>query len=310
MNQRTVAVIGGGTIGLSWACLFAAKGFMVKLYDPRPDLAESLSAFAPAALADICTDNTEKEAARQRIAICADLTDTLNNVCLIQEAGPENTAFKQNFWQQAEQLAPQNALFCSSSSGIPASVQNCKMKQPRRLLIAHPFNPPHLLPLVEISAADNTPDSAFAPVMAFYREIGKYPVRLRREIDGFVANRLQIALVNEAIHLIDSGVCTPQELDDIVTHSLGIRWAAIGPLQAFHLGGGTGGLAQFMQHIGIGLAAHIGQETRFDAAVLAKVTHQTETDYPLSKRGLLCRRRDRKQAAILAALQDANDMPD
>jgi 3-hydroxyacyl-CoA dehydrogenase, NAD binding domain/3-hydroxyacyl-CoA dehydrogenase, C-terminal domain len=155
---------------------------------------------------------------------------------VVQENGPERREVKQQLWSAIEAGAPPNALLASSSSGIPASVMGQAMRQPGRLVIGHPFNPPHLVPLVEVVPSPGTDPEVVDAAVAFYRAMGKQPQVLSREIPGFVANRLQAALFREAVHLVAQGVVTEQELDAVVTSSTGMRWAVAGPFQTFHLG--------------------------------------------------------------------------
>jgi ketoreductase RED1 len=191
---------------------------------------------------DDLTDSTDALRFDPEVASAAAGTD------VVQENGPERPEVKQQLWSAIEAGAPANALLASSSSGIPASVMSQAMRQPGRLIIGHPFNPPHLVPLVEVVPSPGTDPEVVEAAVAFYRAMGKQPQVLSREIPGFVANRLQAALFREAAHLVAQGVVTEQELDGVVTSSIRMRWAVAGPFQTFHLGGGPGGLADFIVH--------------------------------------------------------------
>lgn len=299
-SNPSVAVVGAGVIGLSWAALFAAKGYQVKVFDPRADLAAAIQDFIPHAVVQIPGMQENVSAIVNRVVPVTDVEEAVRGVVAVQEAGPEKPEFKQALWVQIEQYVGSEALLLSSSSGIPASVQSIKMKQPLRLVIGHPFNPPHILPLVEISAAAETPQAVIDAAMAFYRMLGKYPVQLHQEIAGFVANRLQIALINEAVKIVEAGVVSPKELDDIMTHSLGIRWASVGPLLAFHLGGGAGGLHRILTHIGVSLAQAIGQGDVLTSQAIDAVSRATEQDYAFARFAEYAQERDRRQAVIIA----------
>lgn len=244
---------------------------------------------------------------QHNIRLCRSLDGALENVFLIQKCGPENIAFKQDFWKTAGAAAPNDALFCSSSSGIPASRQSLKMEIPHRLLIAHPFNPPHILPLVELCPNADTPHTLLDRACSFYRSIGKHLVILNKEIPGFVANRLQIALLNEAVYWVSEGICTPKQLDEIVTHSIGIRWACTGPLHSAHLGGGADGISHFLNHIGRSLAACIGQEEKLSAERIDRISRLTNRDYPADQYTAACRQRDYRQTAVLKTLSDTKN---
>lgn len=295
---ESVAVVGAGVIGLSWATLFAARGFSVSVADPRDDLAEVLPSTVRAWLPQVPGFDGDVEEAARRVSIAESVADAVVAAVAVQEAGPERVDFKRSLWAQIEEEAPEGALLLSSSSGIVASAQAADMRHPDRLVIGHPFNPPHVLPLVEVSAAPGTPQTRIDEAMAFYRTLRKHPVQLHRESAGFVANRLQIVLVLEAIRLVRAGVVSVEELDDIVTSSLGIRWASVGPLLAFHLGGGEGGLGHILTHIGKGLAEDVGQHLGDDE--IATVAAAAEAAYPISRFPEYREARDRLQAAIIA----------
>jgi ketoreductase RED1 len=278
-RYREAAVVGGGVIGVSWTALFLAHGLCVTVADPLPDIAERVRAglreIAPT-LAELglpVHDLTDDTGA---LKFNADVTAGVASADVVQENGPERQEVKQQLWAAIERGAPAHALFASSSSSIPASVMSKAMREPRRLIVGHPFNPPHLVPLVEVVPSSTTDDAAVKDAVAFYRAMGKQPQVLRREIPGFVANRLQAALFREAVYLVSQGVVTEQELDAVVTTSIGMRWAVAGPFQTFHLGGGPGGLSDFLVHLGPALAAlwpHLGNPT-LDAALIEQLTEQ------------------------------------
>jgi ketoreductase RED1 len=178
------------------------------------------------------------------------------------------------------------------------------MREPGRLIVGHPFNPPHLVPLVEVVPSTTTDDAVVSDAVAFYQAMGKRPQVLRQEIPGFVANRLQAALFREAVYLVSQGVVTEQELDAVVTTSIGMRWAVAGPFQTFHLGGGPGGLADFLVHLGPAMAAiwsHLGSPA-LDGSVVEKLTDQAEHfDGSVAQLAL---RRDDAQIRLMRALDE------
>jgi len=306
-GYRRAAVVGAGVIGISWAAEFLAHGMQVTVCDPVPDVEEHVRAglreIAPT-LAQLglpvgdLTDGTD--ALRFEPAV----TSAVAGADVAQENGPERPDLKKELWSQIEAGAPADALFASSSSSIPASVMGQAMREPGRLVIGHPFNPPHLVPLVEIVPSPTTDPDVVERAVAFYRALGKRPQVLSREIPGFVANRLQAALFREAVHLVTQGVVTEQELDAVVTSSIGMRWAVAGPFQTFHLGGGPGGLADFLVHLGPALEAlwkTLGQAS-FDADTVRLLTTQAE-DFGGTV-AELARRRDEAQIRLMKALDE------
>jgi ketoreductase RED1 len=212
--------------------------------------------------------------------------------------------FKQALWRTIEEAAPAEALLCSSSSTIPASAQLAQMADPARLLIGHPFNPPHLMPLVEVVPSPRTDPALTARALAFYNGVGKVALEIRKEIAGFVANRLQAAIFQEAVSLVASGVVTLDQLDDVVTNSLGIRWATSGPFLSFHLGGGPGGLTHFLEHLGPPMEQawqHMGT-ARFDQPTKGLLNAQLAASYGTSSFATLCELRDAKEVAVMTGL--------
>jgi ketoreductase RED1 len=299
---ETVTIVGGGVIGASWAALFLAHGRSVVVSDPAPDIADKVKRVILEALPTLEGLGHSTAGLFGRLTFESDLAKAVVNADLVQENGPEKIAFKRKLWAAIEAAAPEDALLLSSSSSIPASEQNRDMVDPGRLIIGHPFNPPHLMPLVEVvpSAASN-PDLVVR-AMAFYREVGKVPLELKKEIPGFVANRLQAAIFRECVYLVREGIVSIRDLDAIVTNSLGLRWASDGPFLSFHLGGGAGGMAHFIEHLGKGgmeaLWASFG-EVSFDEATSNLLIDQTAQFYGATPTADLVAGRDAREVAIL-----------
>ena len=196
-------------------------------------------------------------------------------------------------------------MILSSSSGIPATVFTEKMKDASRVLIGHPFNPPHLIPLVEIVPGKRTSKEAVAEALQFYKAIGKSPIIIEKEIPGFVANRLQSALFRESIYLVSQGVVTMESLDQIVSSSIGLRWAAAGPFKTFTLGGGPGGFPHFLKHFGTPLQAGwkgLGNP-HFDQPTMDLLLEQSNNSYGKIPYDELAKERDEQQLAVLHALK-------
>lgn len=244
-----ITLIGAGTIGLSFAALHLTKNpnAHVTIYDTRPDLEQYINQHLPGYLLD--ADNTE---CRSRLSIAADLPAALAKADIVQEQGPENADFKINLWAEVEQYAASTALFWSSTSGIPASTQGSKLSDTgkARLTVVHPYNPPHIMPLLELVPSPSTSSATLDATMAYWRRLGRTPVLIKKECTGFVANRLAFALFREACSLVAQDIISVPDLDAVVTSSMGPRWAVVGPFKAYHAGGGQGGLEAFMQKIG------------------------------------------------------------
>lgn len=179
-----------------------------------------------------------------------DLPGAVRKANIVQEQGPENAEFKQKIWPEVEEHAPQNCLFWSSTSGITASMQSLHMRSKTRLVVVHPYNPPHIMPLLEIVPSLVTEPSVVVRTVEYWKSLGRAPVVLGKEVTGFVANRLAFALLREAIHLVNEGAVSVHDLDTIVENSMGPRWAVVGPFKSYHMGGGAGGLEAFMKNIG------------------------------------------------------------
>ncbi|MCJ1275349.1 hypothetical protein MMC21_003151 [Puttea exsequens] len=268
-NALKITLIGAGTIGLSFAALHLEQAskrrdlrLHITIHDSRTDIEEHISTTLPkylsCTLIPVAKDGGKKSfraetdtgAHECNITIDDDLSSAVSEADIVQEQGPENTPFKTALWPSIEQHCPPSALLWSSTSGIPASIQSANMKNPSRLVVVHPYNPPHIMPLLEIVPSPITSSETISRTLAFWEERGRKPIVLKKEVTGFVANRLAFALLREAIHLVDSGVASAMEIDRLMTSSMGPRWAVAGVFKSFHTGGGTGGLEGFFKNIG------------------------------------------------------------
>jgi ketoreductase RED1 len=311
-ERRTAAVIGAGTIGLSWAALFAARGMHVRVSDPRPDVEEQVQQAVREIAAVVPGGPYDAAELLARITVEPELERAVEGADVVQENGPERLDLKQELFARIERAAPPEALLLSSTSGLMPSDMAADMADPGRLLVGHPFNPPHVVPLVEVVPGARTDPATTAAVVAFYRALGKEPVVLRREIGGFVANRLQSALFRESVHLVLSGVVTPEELDRVVTESVGVRWATAGPFESYHLGGGPGGIRNLLEHLGPGMVKRwkdLGQPELTPEVVdlLATSTEERFAGHSYEQRTA---ERDRLQLAVLAARAAARQAQD
>ncbi len=246
---RTVAIVGAGLIGSSWAAFFLAHGFEVIATDPAPGAEERLRAFVDRAWPALETLGISAGASRERLRFNADLAAAVQGADFIQENGPEVLAAKRALLQAITTAARPEAIIASSTSGFTMSALQEGCTHPERCVIGHPFNPPHLMPLVEVVGGKLTSAAVVDRALAFYTSLGKRAIRLNREVPGHVANRLQAALWREAVHLVAEGVASVADVDAAVTAGPGARWALMGPNLILHLGGGAGGIHHFMNHL-------------------------------------------------------------
>ena len=251
---RRVAIVGTGVIGASWAAQYLARGFDVVATDPGPNAEANLRKYVDDAWGLLTSIGLSPGASRDRLSFTTNMKDALSKADLVQENGPERPAFKIKLFADMDAAAPPDSLIASSSSGITASVMQSECKHPERIVIGHPFNPPHIIPLVEVVGGSKTSPDAIRQAMSFYASIGKKPILLKKEIPGHVANRLQIALYKEVLYLIEQDVLSVADADDAVSWGPGLRWGIMGPNLQFHLGGGTGGIKHFMEQVFVGLS--------------------------------------------------------
>lgn len=251
--MSNITIIGAGTIGLSFCALHLTHHptTRITIHDPRPDLNSHIETLLPGYLLGPQSHSLETLLSTGQLRIAATLEQACSSETdIVQEQGPENPAFKTSLWPQVEALVGASCLLWSSTSGIPASVQSARMKDPGRLLVVHPFNPPHIMPLIEVVPSPATPEQLVQAAVRYFDEIGHRPVVLRHETTGFVANRLAFVLLREACHLVREGVVGVRDVDTIVENSLGLRWSVKGPFASYHDGGGKGGLEAFMANVG------------------------------------------------------------
>lgn len=249
-TETKITLIGTGTIGLSFAAFHLthlASPSQLTIYDTRTDVAEYVQEHLPRFFKD---QGGSSLPSFSDVKIAKSLQEAVENASVVQESGPEKAPFKINLWAEVEKYAPKDALLWSSTSGIPASQQTCKMQDTSRVLVVHPYNPPHIMPLLELVPSPETSEDVVKRTEEFWRARGRVPVHIKKEATGFVANRLAFALLREAVYLVDQGVVSVEELDQIVQTSMGPRWAVAGPFKSYHAGGGPAGLEGFFKNIG------------------------------------------------------------
>src|SRR5271154_3619210 len=246
---RRIAIVGTGVIGASWAAEFLAHGFDVVATDPAPNAEQNLRKYIDAAWPALSAKGLAKGASRERLSFSSDLKKTVSQADLVQENGPERPDFKIKLFSDLDAATPPDSIIASSSSGITMTVMQSACAHPERCVIGHPFNPPHMVPLVEVVGGAKTSPEAIQRAIEFYTSIGKKPIHLRKEVVGHVANRLQAAVYREVVNLIHLGVVDVADADTAVCWGPGLRWGIMGPSMLFHLGGGQGGIQHFMDHL-------------------------------------------------------------
>jgi 3-hydroxyacyl-CoA dehydrogenase len=245
---RRIAIIGTGVIGASWSALFLAKGLEVTATDVAPNAEAALRRFVDAAWPALKRLGLSPGASQSNLKFTAELAHAIAGADLVQENGPERIEFKQKLYGQLDDLLPPDVIIASSSSGLTMSdIQSGAASHPERCVIAHPFNPPHLVPLVEIVGGAKTSEATIRRAAEFYTSIGQRTVRLNKEMPGHVANRLQAALAREVYYLVAEGVVSAADVDTALSWGPGLRWGIMGNMMLNHLGGGSGGIEHFFQ---------------------------------------------------------------
>jgi carnitine 3-dehydrogenase len=243
-----VAIIGTGVIGSGWAAHFLAQGLAVTAYDPAPGAEERLRNAVAAAWPALTRLGLKDGADPARLVFADSLESAVSQAQFIQESAPERLPLKQSLLAEIDAAAPLDAIISSSTSGFAATDLQAECRNPERIVVGHPFNPPYLIPLVEVVGGEKTAVEVVDWTMDFYTAVGKRPLRLSRELPGFVANRLQEALWREALHMVNEGMATVSEIDAAIVDGPGLRWAIMGPLLIFHLAGGEGGMGHMLDH--------------------------------------------------------------
>src|SRR5579863_6349877 len=246
---QNIAIVGTGVIGASWAAEFLAHGFDVVATDPAPNAEQNLRNYIDTAWPALTAKGLAKKASRERLTFSLDLKEAVSHADFVQENGPERPEFKIKLFADIDAATPTDSIIASSSSGITMSVTQSQCAHPERCVIGHPFNPPHMVPLVEVVGGTKTSPDAVRRAIQFYAAIGKKPIHLHKEVVGHVANRLQAAIYREVVNLISLGVVDVADADTAVSWGPGLRWGIMGPSMLFHLGGGQGGIQHFMEHL-------------------------------------------------------------
>ena len=254
-DVRTVCCAGTGVIGGGWVAYFLAHGFDVVAWDPAPGAEERLRHLVDAAWPALTKLGLSDGADRARLRFEPVLEKALADAEFVQESAPEELDLKVRLLAEIDAAAPEGIVISSSTSGYGMSEMQVACEHPERTIVGHPFNPPYLIPLVEVVGGTRTSPDVVAWTADFFRHIGKSVITMDREVPGFIANRLQEALWREALHMVANGEATVEQIDASITEGPGLRWAFHGPMLTFHLAGGPGGMAHMLDHFGPSLLA-------------------------------------------------------
>ncbi|WBV43808.1 3-hydroxyacyl-CoA dehydrogenase [Pseudoroseomonas cervicalis] len=309
MTPHSVAIIGTGLIGRAWAMIFARAGWDVALYDPAPGVAEAATGLCAQGLTDLAEQGLceDPAGAARRIRAVGSLGEAVATATLVQENGPETLEVKQALFAELDRLAPPGCILASSSSAIRTSLFTEALPGRARCLVAHPVNPPHLVPLVELSGAPWTSPEVVERARAIYAAIGQVPVTVKKEVEGFVLNRLQGALLAEAFRLVSEGYVTPQDLDHTVKDGLGLRWSFMGPFETIELNA-PGGIPDYCaRYTGFykRLAAEPASPEVYGTGAVNTILEQWGAPGDLPEK---MRWRDRRLAALRAHKQSQGDV--
>ncbi|WP_103510365.1 3-hydroxyacyl-CoA dehydrogenase NAD-binding domain-containing protein [Streptomyces sp. SM13] len=270
-DVRRVACVGAGVIGGGWAAHFLARGYDVTAWDPAPDAADRLRRLVAAAWPALEQLGLADGASQDRLTVTATLEEAVAEAQFVQESAPEKLDLKRDLLARLDAAAPAGTVIASSTSGYPMTDMQTEAADPGRLVVGHPFNPPYLIPLVEVVGGDRTAPAAVDWASRFYAVAGKSVITMDREVPGFIANRLQEALWREALHMVANGEATVQEIDASITEGPGLRWAVMGPMLTFALAGGEGGMAHMLDHFGPSLKS---PWTRLEAPELDRALYE------------------------------------
>jgi 3-hydroxyacyl-CoA dehydrogenase len=308
-SRDPVAIIGAGSIGVAFALVFGRAGLPVWVQDPDPTRLAAVTGEVSARLQDLSSYDLLEEPAEAilaRLSVTADLAEAVSGAQHVQECAPERVELKKALFRELDRLAPAQAVLASSSSFLPASSFAADLEGRGRCLVAHPGNPPYLIPVIEIVPAPFTDEGAAARAEALFASAGLSPVRVRREVEGFIFNRLQGALLREAYCLVRDGVASVDDIDRVVRDGLGRRWACIGPFETADLNT-RGGITSHAEKMGPSYA-RMGQERGMNEPWTEELVAQVERDrralLPLEEWAARVAWRDR---ALMAAMKGRRD---
>ena len=250
MTIKSVGIVGTGVIGASWAAFFLARGFDVRASDPADGAEEKLRSLVKSYWPALEQLGLSAGASQDRLVFDANVEKAVEGVDFVQENGPERLDIKRGLIAKIDAAVSDQTIIATSSSGILISTIQDAAKHPERIVLGHPFSPPHLIPLVEVLGGKLTSPEAVQKTIAFYSEVGKKPIHIRREIKGHVTNRLQAALWQEALWLVEQDIASVADVDTAISYGPGLRWGLLGPFLNLEIAGGSGGLAHVLEHLG------------------------------------------------------------
>ncbi|MBX9992118.1 3-hydroxyacyl-CoA dehydrogenase [Phreatobacter oligotrophus] len=304
-----VAIIGSGLIGRAWATVFCSHGWTTALYDPVPGVAKAAKAHIARNLKELADLDLveDPKGAAQNLVACGSLAEALAGTALVQENGPETVEAKIAIHTEIDTLAPASAIVVSSTSFLFASLWAKNLKHRSRVLVAHPVNPPHLVPIVELCPSPWTDPKVVEKARGLYARAGQVPIIVRKEVDGFVLNRLQAVLMAEAFDLVGSGVVSPEDLDKTIRDGLGLRWSFMGPFETIELNA-PGGIPDYNRRYGPSLTRLTGRKV-FTSANEAAIMAEWPGEQTPERIARLSKWRDSRLAALKAHKRGAKKKP-
>ena len=307
---RRVGIIGAGTIGSSWAAYFLATGRDVDAWDPADGAEDKIRSFVENAWTALDALGVVQEGASlARLTVHGTAAEAAATADFIQESAPERLEIKRALYKDLETVMRSDVIVSTSTSGLLMSDLQAQCLHPERFVLGHPFNPPHLIPLVEVLGGAKTDPKAVDWAVDFYNAIGKRAIKVNKEVPGHVANRMQAAIWREAIHLAVEGVASVEDIDAAIAYGPGIRWALMGPHLTFHLAGGPGGIENFVEHLGPPTAswwADLGTPALTDE-VKKTLINGVEDEVRGKTVPELAAIRDRRLLAVLKTLKESED---
>jgi carnitine 3-dehydrogenase len=312
LNVRTVGIVGCGVIGMSWAAYYLAKGFAVRATDPVAAAEEKLRANINNAWALLEEMGLEPGADKNSLTFSINLQEALRGVDFVQENGPERLDLKLKLFKDISDAVGPDVIIASSSSGIPVSNFQTEATNPARIVLGHPFNPPHVVPLVEVVGGKLTSVENVTRAFEFYSQIGKKPIRMKKEMKGHIANRIQAAVFREVLYLLEIDAASLADIDVAMAHGPGLRWAILGQFMNANLGGGDGGIKHILEHLGPAMEdwwADLGRIEHVTPQMAEKAEAGVNEILKMHKTGDIVSARDNVLLQTLKAKSAENRLP-
>ncbi|XP_057659834.1 lambda-crystallin [Diorhabda carinulata] len=311
MSQKKIGIVGSGLIGRSWAMIFAASGYTVSLYDIESKQIESALIDIEQQLKTLEKENLlrGKLNAKQQFALISGTTsleEAVRDAVIVQECVPEILDLKRKVWKQVDDLVSPNTILSSSTSTFMPSLFSDQLKNKKNIIVSHPVNPPYYVPVIEVVPAPWTDPEVAKKTRAIWEEVGQMPVSLSREIPGFIINRLQYALLNETWNLVSEGILDVKDIDKVMSHGLGMRYAFMGMLETAHLN--EHGFENYCKRYGetiYNVSKDFKPIPKFEGPNVKEIAKQLEVDVPLDK---LQERRNWRDLALTKLSQLKNEM--